>query len=52
MDMLMKKKRKEAAQAAALGPLPEVPAELLDHRAKGRMTPREVQDRSCRSRRP
>ncbi|MEE9940418.1 IS256 family transposase [Achromobacter xylosoxidans] len=40
----MKKKRKAAAQAAARGPLPEVPAELLDHLVKGPMTPSEVQD--------
>lgn len=44
MDMPMKKKRKAAAQAAARGPLPEVPAELLDHLVKGPMTPSEVQD--------
>ena len=36
--------RTAAAQAAARGPLPEVPAELLDHRVKGPMTPSEVQD--------
>ncbi|WP_371318096.1 IS256 family transposase [Achromobacter xylosoxidans] len=42
--MPMKKKRKAAAQAAARGPLPEVPAELLDHLVKGPMTPSEVQD--------
>nr|WP_082405534.1 IS256 family transposase [Achromobacter xylosoxidans] len=40
----MKKKRKAAAQAAARGPLPEVPIELLDHLVKGPMTPSEVQD--------
>ncbi len=40
----MKKKRTAAAQAAARGPLPEVPAELLDHLVKGPMTPSEVQD--------
>ncbi|ODA00238.1 transposase [Achromobacter xylosoxidans] len=44
MDMPMKKKRTAAAQAAARGPLPEVPAELLDHPVKGPMTPSEVQD--------
>ncbi|MFY2992001.1 IS256 family transposase [Achromobacter xylosoxidans] len=42
--MPMKKKRTAAAQAAARGPLPEVPAELLDHLVKGPMTPSEVQD--------
>jgi len=40
----MKKRRSAAAQAAARGPLPEVPAELLDHLVKGPMTPSEVQD--------
>ncbi|CAB3714705.1 transposase [Achromobacter xylosoxidans] len=44
MDMPMKKRRSAAAQAAARGPLPEVPAELLDHLVKGPMTPSEVQD--------
>jgi|GEM_PF-3425163 hypothetical protein len=44
MDMPMKKKRTAAAQAAARGRLPEVPAELLDHLVKGPMTPSEVQD--------
>lgn len=44
MDMPMKKKRTAAAQTAARGPLPEVPAELLDHQVKGPMTPSEVQD--------
>lgn len=44
MDMPMKKRRTAAAQAAARGPLPEVPAELLDHLVKGPMTPSEVQD--------
>ncbi|MGH8144010.1 MAG: IS256 family transposase, partial [Steroidobacteraceae bacterium] len=38
------KKRTVASQAAALGPLPEVPAELLDQLVKGPMTPAEVQD--------
>ncbi|WP_241132281.1 IS256 family transposase [Achromobacter insuavis] len=42
--MPMKKKRTATAQAAARGPLPEVPAELLDHLVKGPMTPSEVQD--------
>ncbi|AMG43769.2 IS256 family transposase [Achromobacter xylosoxidans] len=42
--MPMKKKRTAAAQASARGPLPEVPAELLDHLVKGPMTPSEVQD--------
>lgn len=44
MDMPTKKRRTAAAQAAARGPLPEVPAELLDHLVKGPMTPSEVQD--------
>ncbi|WZB64882.1 IS256 family transposase [Achromobacter xylosoxidans] len=44
MDMPMKKGRTAAAQAAARGPLPEVPVELLDHLVKGPMTPSEVQD--------
>ncbi len=44
MDMPMKKKRTATAQAAARGPLPDVPAELLDHLVKGPMTPSEVQD--------
>ena len=44
MDMPMKKKCTAAAQAAARGPLPEVPAELLDHLVKGPMTPSEEQD--------
>ena len=43
MDMPMKK-RTIAAQAAARGPLPEVPGELLDQLVKGPMTPEEVQD--------
>ncbi|WYX37875.1 IS256 family transposase [Achromobacter xylosoxidans] len=42
--MPMKKGRTAAAQAAARGPLPEVPVELLDHLVKGPMTPSEVQD--------
>src|SRR5690606_6458836 len=44
MDMPMKKKRTVAAQAAARGPLPELPKELLDELVKGPMTPSEVQD--------
>jgi len=44
MDMPMKKKRTIAAQAAARGPLPELPKELLDELVKGPMTPTEVQD--------
>lgn len=44
MDMPMKKRRTAAAQAAARGPLPELPPELLDHLVKGPMTPGEVQD--------
>ena len=39
-----RKKNTAAAQAAARGPLPEVPSELLDHLVKGPMTPSEVQD--------
>ncbi|WP_422613907.1 IS256 family transposase [Burkholderia ambifaria] len=43
--MPMKKKRQTVArQAAARGPLPELPKELLDHLVKGPMTPAEVQD--------
>lgn len=44
MDMPIKKRCTAAAQAAARWPLPEVPAELLDHLVKGPMTPSEVQD--------
>ena len=44
MDMPMKKKRTIAAQAAARGPLPELPRELLDELVKGPMTPGEVGD--------
>ncbi|MEN8518131.1 IS256 family transposase, partial [Burkholderia sp. RS02] len=41
----MKKKRQTLArQAAARGPLPELPKELLDQLVKGPMTPAEVQD--------
>jgi len=43
MDM-PSKRRTIAAQAAARGPLPEVPGELLDQLVKGPMTPAEVQD--------
>ena len=44
MDMPMKKKRQTVArQAAARGPLPELP-KLLDQLVKGPMTPAEVQD--------
>ncbi|ABO56713.1 IS256 family transposase [Burkholderia vietnamiensis] len=43
--MPMKKKRQTVArQAAARGPLPELPKELLDQLVKGPMTPAEVQD--------
>ncbi|WP_415913767.1 IS256 family transposase, partial [Paraburkholderia sp. J63] len=42
--MPMKKKRTIASQAAARGPLPELPRELLDQLVKGPMTPAEVQD--------
>jgi putative transposase len=44
MDMPMRKKRTVAAQAAARGPLPDLPKELLDELVKGPMTPHEVQD--------
>jgi putative transposase len=44
MDMPMKKKRTIAAQAAARGPLPELPQALLDKLVKGPMTPGQVQD--------
>jgi transposase-like protein len=44
MEMSMKKKRTVASQAAARGPLPEVPKELLDGLVKGPMTPGDVQD--------
>ncbi|CAD6560404.1 IS256 family transposase ISBcen18 [Paraburkholderia metrosideri] len=45
MDMpIMKKKRTVASQAAARGPLPELPEALLDELVKGPMTPAEVQD--------
>lgn len=43
MDM-PSKRRTVASQAAARGPLPEVPGELLDQLVKGPMTPTEVQD--------
>ncbi|WP_414706764.1 IS256 family transposase [Ralstonia sp. UBA689] len=42
--MPMKKKRTLASQAAARGPLPELPKELLDELVKGPMTPGEEQD--------
>ncbi len=43
MDMSMKKKRQTVARrAAARGPLPELPKELLDRLVKGPMTPVEV----------
>ena len=38
-----RKKRTVAAQAAELGPLPEMPAELLDKLVTGPMTPAEAQ---------
>ncbi len=44
MDMPMKKKRTVALQAAARGPLPELPEGLLDELMKGPMTPAEVHD--------
>ncbi|MGF6657459.1 transposase-like protein [Paraburkholderia youngii] len=44
MDMPMKKKRTVAAQAAARGPLPELPKALLDELVKGPMAPAQVQD--------
>ncbi len=45
MDMpIMKKKRTVASQAAARGPLPELPEGLLDELVKGPMTPVQVQD--------
>ncbi len=40
----MKNKRTIAAQAAARGPLPDLPKKLLDELVKGPMTPDEVQD--------
>ena len=43
MDM-PRKKNTVASQAAARGPLPELPAELLDQLVKGPMTPEQVQD--------
>ncbi|WP_370540047.1 IS256 family transposase [Burkholderia cenocepacia] len=43
--MPMKRKRQTVArQAAARGPLPELPKELLDQLVKGPMSPAEVQD--------
>ena len=44
MDMPMKKRRTIAAQAAARGPLPELPSALLDELVKGPMSPGQVQD--------
>lgn len=44
MDMPMKKKRTAASQAAARGPLPELPDELMDQLVKGPMSPGDVQD--------
>jgi putative transposase len=44
MDMPMKKKRTVASQAAARGPLPDLPEGLLDELVKGPMSPAEVQD--------
>ncbi|KGC31893.1 putative transposase [Burkholderia pseudomallei] len=44
MDMPMKKKRTIASQAAARGPLPELPKALPDQLVKGPMTPAEVRD--------
>ncbi len=45
MDMPMKKKRQTVArQAAARGPLPELPKELRGQLVKGPMSPAEVQD--------
>ncbi len=43
MDM-PSKKRTVAAQAAARGPLPELPAELIEHLPPGPMSACEVQD--------
>jgi len=44
MGMPMKKKRTVASQAAVLGPLPELPRELLDQLVTVPMTPAKVQD--------
>lgn len=44
MDMPMNKRRTIAAQAAARGPLPELPSALLDELVKGPMSPSQVQD--------
>ncbi|RQQ03879.1 IS256 family transposase [Burkholderia stagnalis] len=41
---MKKKRRTVASQAAARGPLPELPKELLDQLVRGPMTPAEVQD--------
>jgi putative transposase len=43
MDM-PRKRRTVAAQAAQMGPLPEMPAELIEQLVKGPMSPAEVQD--------
>ncbi len=43
MDMPTKKKRTVASQAAARGPLPELPKQLLDQLVKGPTTPAEAQ---------
>ena len=43
MDMPRKKQTVDA-QAAARGPLPELPRELIDHLVKGPMSPEQVQD--------
>ncbi len=42
--MKKNQKRTVASQAAARGPLPELPKALLDELVKGPMTPAEVQD--------
>ena len=39
-----RKRNTVAAQAASRGPLPELPAELVDQLVKGPMTPEQVQD--------
>lgn len=43
MDM-PRKRRTVAAQAAQMGPLPEMPAELIEQLVQGPMSPAEVQD--------
>ena len=50
MDMPMKKKRTIAAQAAARGPLPELPKELLDELVKGPIAYSGDRDRHFRDR--